>query len=192
MSNEMENFVEEIEIEEEIEEETKEEMQIQEKVQKQKMQKQKIQKQKLQKQKVQKQEVQKQEAQKQINKNNIEDIKGPVVFNGCIHFSPYDLKRYEVIRYQLISLNQSLTLKKFEQERIEMQYKNIVANFQNENQKIVDNIRNKEEEFKQLQKEIETLYNLSIDNLSYDERSGRLRVNGQNIILDNGEKKIQN
>jgi hypothetical protein len=117
----------------------------------------------------------------EVDKSKAETLKGPVVMGGRLCLSPYDLVRYELCRFKLMALKQSRELAQYEAERLERQFQLDMQAKKAEEAQAARLLAAHEEEFEGLRKEIGALYNLSMDDLSYDMHSGRIKIKGRDV-----------
>lgn len=116
-----------------------------------------------------------------VDKGKADTLKGPVVIGDRVHFSPYDLLRYETIQQKLVIIQQNQELVRYRISDLERNYRHELQQRRAEEQETTRARERMEQEFQELQREVETLYNVKIDDLSYDPHTGRLRVKGKDI-----------
>jgi hypothetical protein len=119
----------------------------------------------------------------EVDKSKSETLKGPVVIGGRLCLSPYDLVRYELCRFKLMALKQSRELAQHEVARFERQLQLELQTKKAEEAQAARLLAAHEEEFEGLRKEIGALYNLNMDDLSYDMHSGRIKIKGRDISV---------
>jgi len=104
---------------------------------------------------------------------------GPVVIDGMLHFSPYDFARFELVQHKVANLRQGIALKRSEQITLQHGYEVTMRKLREEEVQIEALLRVREQEWKQLRDELQVLYKLNFDDLTYDDITGLLKVHGE-------------
>lgn len=122
-------------------------------------------------------------------------IEGPVYLDGCLHFSPNDLIRYELLQERVTSVLQQIGLNTAEKERtanaankeierISKEAKDKIAALDGARLSLVSTGKTREEELRKFQLGLGVLYNgLDIQKISYDDSSGRI------FVIEEGENR---
>jgi len=115
-------------------------------------------------------------------------IEGPIYPDGCLHFSPNDLIRYELLQERVQSNLQQIGLNMGEKERVANTANREIERIQKEaNARIaaLDGVRvnlvsvgkTREEDLRRFQEGLSVAYNgLDLTKTSYDETSGKIFV----------------
>jgi hypothetical protein len=114
-------------------------------------------------------------------------LSGPVIVDGLVHFSPYDLARFELVQHKVANMRQALLLKRSEQLTLQHGYEVTSRKLREEEVQIEALLRVKEQEWKQLRDELQGLYKLNFDELTYDDTTGLLKVHGELVLSKDSE-----
>lgn len=121
------------------------------------------------------------------------DIQGPVYPDGCLHFSPNDLIRYELLQERVQSILQQIGMNILEKEktasnankeieRIRTEATSKIAELESTRVGLVSTGKSREEELRKFQEGLGVAYNgLDLTKVSYDSMSGKI------FVLDGGE-----
>ena len=116
---------------------------------------------------------------------------GPVSVDSVVHFSPYDLARYEAAQGRVANALQAVLLKKAEVEQKRREFQDWLVRAQAELVSLQQDANAKQAAMKALQTECEGLYELDFASVTYDDLTGRLFVNGETIPAREVKEKVQ-
>ena len=114
-------------------------------------------------------------------------LTGPVLVDGFLHFSPYDLARYELAQAKVLNSLQAIGLKKAEVDRTRRDYEDNLRQLNrdfgersrqlNDDTQVVSQVSVRaEQELLALQQELQVSYNLDFSKISYDDVTGKISV----------------
>lgn len=106
---------------------------------------------------------------------------GPVYVDGFLHFSPFDLTRYELAQARVLNALQAIGLKKAEMDQAKREFEDKARRLNAEMQAVGTHSQGVQDELKVLQRELESLYQLDFSNVSYDNMSGKISVLGEPV-----------
>lgn len=109
---------------------------------------------------------------------------GPVLVDGYMHFSPFDLTRYELAQAKVLNAAQADRLKRSEGEQARRVYEDTIRKLNEELSVIVAAGKVAESELRALQNELEESYKLDFSQVTYDDRTGKISVLGNPIAED--------
>lgn len=109
---------------------------------------------------------------------------GPVTIDGYLHFSPFDLARYELAQAKVINIGQATSLKRAEAEQARRHYEDTIRKLNDELLAIMAASKVAESDLKSLQKELEELYKLDFSQVTYDDKTGKISVLGSPVPED--------
>jgi hypothetical protein len=106
---------------------------------------------------------------------------GPVYVDGFLHFSPFDLTRFELAQAKVLNALQAIGLKKADIDQAKREFEDRVRKVNEDMQHLVLNSRKAEQELKTLHEELQGLYQLDFSQVTYDDVSGRISVLGEPV-----------
>jgi hypothetical protein len=109
---------------------------------------------------------------------------GPVIVDGYMHFSQFDLTRYELAQAKVVNAAQADRLKRAEGEQARRNYEDTIRKLNDELALVVATGKVAESELRALQKELEELYQLDFSQVTYDDRTGKISVLGSPVPED--------
>jgi hypothetical protein len=113
-----------------------------------------------------------------VDKASSLDLRGPVVVDGYVHFSPYDLMRYELHRTKAQVLDKTAASLLLKRKEMQLRYEASCSELAKEEAALAVAKIAFHEEFQKFTSEIEMLYDVSLEKISYCPETGRLRDNG--------------
>lgn len=132
-------------------------------------------------------------AEKRPKKSEIEDAThstsgsvqtGPMIIEGYLHFSPYDLARLELAQAKLVNATQADKLKRAEGDQARRVYEDTIRKLNEELAFILAAGKVAESELGALQKEFEASYKLDFTQVTYDDKTGKILVLGSPVPED--------
>lgn len=108
---------------------------------------------------------------------------GPVVVDGLLHFSPYDLMRFELAQHKVANAFQASRLKGAELEGLARRFEDERRRLEAERVALAQAASGLEEDLAALRKELEALYQLDLTKVVYDNATGKL------MVMHEGEAK---
>lgn len=109
---------------------------------------------------------------------------GPVIIEGYLHFSPFDLARYELAQAKVINTGQASSLKRAEGDQARRHYEDTIRRLNDELIAIMAAGKLAEADLLALQKELECLYKLDFTQVTYDDKTGKISVLGSPVPED--------
>jgi hypothetical protein len=113
-------------------------------------------------------------------------VEGPRYVEGTMHFSPNDLVRYDLYRTRVEHALQQITINRSEAEAVKRRAEEDIRRIQSHSHQLMNEAKVREEEFKAFQSAIGETYSLDMKQVSYDDRSGKLYLNAQEIPASSG------
>lgn len=106
---------------------------------------------------------------------------GPVDVEGAVHFSPYDLARYEAAQGRVANAAQAVLLQRATIEARKREHQEWLRTAQDELVRLASDVNEKQGAMRALQAEMEVLYGLDFASVTYDDNTGRLFTNGETV-----------
>lgn len=100
---------------------------------------------------------------------------------GLLCFTSHDLARYELAQHRVLNDSQAIKLRKSEIERANIEAAQKVAKLTSEIKMLVNAQKEHAVELKALQDEIGSTYNIDMSQVSYDDATGRIYLNGNPV-----------
>jgi hypothetical protein len=109
---------------------------------------------------------------------------GPMIIDGYLHFSPYDLARLELAQAKVVNATQADKLKRAEGDQARRVYEDTIRKLNDELAYILAAGKVAESELRALQKEFEAAYKLDFTQVTYDDKTGKISVLGSPVPED--------
>lgn len=116
-----------------------------------------------------------------------ECLKGPVVRDGVVHLSPYDLVRVELAQLRRVNRQQALELTRARQRELTATYEANLATLRAEEGRCALQVNNADAGLDTLRKELAELYSLDFSQVTYNPATGQLMIHEAPVLV--GDKK---
>lgn len=104
------------------------------------------------------------------------DVQGPVYHDGVKHFSPHDLLKYDLAQSKVQLAVQATQLKVAEIEQLKVNFERAVGILRQQMAELTVQQRQSEGALRTLQGQIEQAYDIKLNEVTYDDVSGRIRM----------------
>lgn len=106
---------------------------------------------------------------------------GPVIVEGVMHLSPFDLTRYELAQHKVTGALQALGMKQRDIELAKRDFEARLAAMGNEATELMQVSQRQQQDLLALQNELAALYSLDFSQVTYDDVSGKIFVHAQPV-----------
>jgi hypothetical protein len=103
-------------------------------------------------------------------------LSGPRFVEGFLHFSPYDLVRYELAQSKVVSSLQAIGLNRAKVEASRRVYEDQLRALDVEVRGLVEESQRCENTLRGLQEELGKTYKIDLSKITYDDLSGKITI----------------
>lgn len=125
-------------------------------------------------------------------KTDEEVLKGPVVSDGTLYLSPYDLARLELVHQRHLNRRQALEISRFRTRELHARYEAELVAVRAEEGQALMQVKMAEKEVETLRAELAKLYSLDFSAVTYSPTTGQLTLHDKPILSSSGPSVLGN
>jgi hypothetical protein len=121
--------------------------------------------------------------QQEVDRSSPEVLKGPVIRDGTLYLSPYDLTRLELVQQRCLNWRQGLELVRLKQRDLQTRYEAELLGLRTEEGRLALRATSADTEAEKLKAELGELYSINFSEATYKPATGQLIVHDNPILI---------
>jgi hypothetical protein len=112
----------------------------------------------------------------ELDEDNGSILEGPIFKEGIKHFSPLDLVRFELAQAKVLDAQKDIRIAQMDIDQLKINFERAAKVLQDRQAAAIMNLRTHDQALMALRSEIEKIYKVDINKITYDDTSGKIMM----------------